>query len=174
MNRNALGPVAVTILVVFSFVFALSSPAAPSRAVERPVADAQLGRALVEARANVEAARALGAGTPRVLLRTEELELALRACPELSKDPEEHVRLLLVSRLIRDLARAIARGEGARRLADERLTEEDFRFLLAAMEARLARAANLEAKSRPESYDRAALRQFRGLGFEGAIRSLFE
>lgn len=174
MRNTLLAPIAFTSLVVFSVVFALLSPEKRPRAAERVPLDAQLGRALDEARANVEAGRALGTGTPRVLLRTEELELALRSCPELAQDPEEHVRLLLVARLIRDLGRACARGSVSQRLEEERLTEEDFRFLLGAVEARLAKTTAREPLTRPASYERARLRQFRGLGFEEGIRSLFE
>jgi len=136
--------------------------------------DVQLARAALEARANCEAARLLGAGSTRVLLGTDELALALRVSPALSENEEEHVRLLLVSRLVRHLGRALEKGEGARRLEEERLTEEDFRFLLGAVESRLARALGDEPRSKPDSYDRGLLRQFRGLGFEEGLRKLFE
>lgn len=173
MKKN-LAPIGFALFVLLSFVFALHAPAKQPRAAEALALDPQLGRALVEARANLEASRALGAGSPRTLIRTTELELALRGCADFARDPEEHVRLLLVSRLVRDLARAVMRGEGAKRLGEERLTEEDFRFLLGAVEARLARAASREPATRPSSYDAGRLRQFRGLTFEDAIRSLFD
>src|SRR5581483_5696266 len=151
MRKLAHFGLGTAVLIALAALTTLVPGTTPPAAHERPALDAQLVRALVEARANLDATRALGAGPPRVFLRTQELDLALHACRELQADAEEQVRLLLVSRLVRDLGRACAKGEIERRLAEERLTEEDLRFLLGALEARLARACGEEPRTRPSS-----------------------
>jgi hypothetical protein len=152
----------------------LAAPKVKALPPPPPTKDAQVARALEEARVNLEAARGLGCGPPRVLLRTDELELALRSSGALREDASELVRLLLAARLVKDVARALAEGDGAHRLEEERLTDEDFRFVLAALEARLARALGVEPRSRPADLDAARLRQFRAVGFEDGLRLLFE
>ncbi len=144
------------------------------RAAPAPARDLLLERASIEARANCEAARLLGPSPPRVLLGTDELELAVRASPAFEADSAEHVRLVLATRLVRHLERALERGEGAKRLEEERLTQEDLRFLLGALEARVALALGVAPWSRPEDYDRTRLREFRGLRFEEGLRVLFD
>jgi hypothetical protein len=139
-----------------------------------PRRDLLLERAAIEARANCEAARLIGPSPPRVLLGTDELELALRASPAFEANPVEHVRLVLATRLVRHLARALERGEGLKRLEEERFTQEDLRFLLGALESRVAEALDVTPWSRPEDYDRAQLREFRGLRFDEGLRVLFE
>jgi hypothetical protein len=173
--KKALAAGIVASLLLLALVLGAAARRAKSPSPPTPpIEDVPLERALVEARANAEAARLLAVGSPRVLLRTEELDLALRSSPALARDQEEHVRLILVARLVRDLGRAFARGETARRLEEERLTEEDVRFLLGALEARLARAAGREPPERPSSFDPALLREFRGLGFDDGLRRLFD
>jgi hypothetical protein len=166
-------PMLVSFVAGAVFLGVLAAPSAQA-VPPPPVADPQLARALEEMRVNLQAARGIGAGSPRVFLSTDELDLALRSSAALRGERRELGRLLLTARLVRHVGRALADGAGERRLDEERLTDEDFRFLLGALEDRLARAAGELPSSTPRDYDPSRLRQFRGLGFDDALRTLFE
>jgi hypothetical protein len=168
------------ILVALMFplgALALHARAAPAAAPPSPDRE-PLIRSLVEAHANCDAARdldeGLAPGGPRVHLETRELRAVL---DRVARDPHEQARLLRTVRLVDDLARALAEGPARARafLAGERLTSEDARFLVAALHARVARAARaagVELETHGHAFAATRLKQFRGLGLEEGLAKL--
>jgi hypothetical protein len=174
------------VLALFLVVLGALALGAVARAPVRPAAavapepgpdELGLARALVEAEANGEAARDLEAATrgeARVHLDARELEAAFGANRLVAArlDPDVRGRAVLAVRVVRSCAAAFEVDEGRESLEAERLTAEDLRFLLGALHAALegVRGGAREHAGGKEGYRAGALRQFRGMSFDDALR----
>jgi hypothetical protein len=187
-RRHGLAALAVGVALAGTALAIRRLVVAPPARVDRPALDPgeleELRRALVEARANCDAARELELAIDtesgrRVFVETRELERALDTdLVTKALDRRELEALLGAARFVRALERSLDSPAAARAcLAAARLTPEDARFLLGAIHARLDRVA-AEAGDRPRTaaasparYDPRRLRQFRGVGFAAALET---